>query len=253
MINTESDLNKIRDLIQRDLTNPLYLKILSKSKMIRSRLALLYSYSFNEQIDDKIYQLCAATEIIHNASLLHDDVMDCAEERRGEASVRKEYSDKLSVMLGDYFVSLAIEKLLKLNNFEILKIYQECIKNMADAEINQYFLRGNLICENEYLEICKKKTGLLFGSLLESIAILINQDSFKARDFGEKFGIYFQLQNDKETFSASEDKKNKIYTLQDIIGIEKENILSDNLKRELFIFSESFPKNILKQGLKDII
>ena len=223
------------------------------SKRIRSKLAVLYIKANNKNLDNNVYKIITAGELIHNASLLHDDVIDESEKRRGITTIGNKYSPKISILCGDYVVSSAIELLLKLNNNTISNIFNECVKNMAKAEIKQYFLRNKIPSKDEYINICKGKTGGLFAAVLESCALYLNLDRITAVKFGEVFGICFQMQNDILVFSASEDKKNKIHTAKDILGIENANILSDNYKQELREILGNFPDNNYKSDLESLI
>lgn len=223
------------------------------SKRIRSKLAILYIKANEKTLDDNVYKIITASELIHNASLLHDDVIDDSELRRGITTIGNKYSPKISILCGDYVVSSAIELLLKLNNNTISNIFNECVKNMAKAEIQQYFLRNKIPSKREYIDICKGKTGGLFAAVLEGCAVYLNLDRNTAVKFGEIFGICFQMQNDISDFSFAEDKKNKIYTAKEILGIENTNILSDNYKQELREILGNFPDNNYKSDLERLI
>ena len=87
-----------------------------ESKLIRSIIALLFLKSTNESIKDEHYRIIVATELIHNASLIHDDAIDDSNIRRGEKSINTMFGNKLSIIAGDYLTSLAVQKLLTLNN-----------------------------------------------------------------------------------------------------------------------------------------
>lgn len=227
--------------------------ILSGSKYIRSTLAILYLKSQNIEIKEDTYKILCSGELIHNASLLHDDVLDNAKTRRGFPTIGEQYSAKIAILAGDYLLSYAIEKLLTIKNFCILENFQSCTKKMSKAEIKQNFLIGNLPTENKYIEICKGKTASLFASILESCAILNNLSTKEATHLGEVFGICFQIKNDLNQESAKEDKKNGIFTAKDILGIEKTSNLLDNYKEEMRKLIKNFPDNIYKKGLEDLI
>lgn len=253
-----SELQTVKKLILENLDDPisdksLYNFISSGSKYIRSTIAILYLKSQNINLSNDIYNILAAGEIIHNASLLHDDVIDNAKERRGTTTISNKFSDKISILAGDYLLSLAIEILLRLNNSETLNIFKDCTKFMSKAEIEQYFLRGTIPTAEKYLEICQNKTAKLFSAILESSAILTGISKQKAYEFGNIYGICFQIKNDLEDFSAQNDKQNKIYTAKDIFGIEKTKSLLDNYKKDLLILISEIPHNEYKKSLEDII
>ena len=254
----EQELDKIRKQMTDGLENILPDAVLSKfvlgpSKMIRSRLCLLYLLCNNCKINDIIIGLCATAELIHNASLLHDDVIDDAKIRRNRTTISEQFTPKISILCGDYLVSKAIEKLSSLNNAEISNIFNKCVQNMAKAEVKQYFTRGKVPFVDDYIDICKGKTASLFSSVIESCAIVCDLSAQKAKNFGEVFGIAFQIKNDMKDSSIEQDKQNKINTVVDILGVEKSNDLLDNYKRELNNLINELPENEYREGLKDLV
>ena len=124
---------------------------------------------------------------------------------------------------------------------------------MAKAEIEQFFLRGQLPTIEKYLEICEGKTANLFSVILESCAIISNINTQKAKSLGKLYGLCFQIKNDFEITSAETDKKNQIYTIKDILGIEKAGFLLDNYKRELYTSLSDIPDNEYKKLLEELI
>ncbi len=245
---------KLSESIENLLPNCELEKFLnSGSKRIRSKVALLYAKAYEKDIDDNIYRLLVAVELIHNASLLHDDVIDDSDLRRGESTIGKKFTSKISILSGDYLVSQAVKLLLKMDNSNIMNIFNQTIQNMAKAEIKQYFFRGKSPDKDNYIDICKNKTASLFVAILKSMSILLNLDVVNAEKFGELFGLCYQIKNDFEEFSSENDKKNRICTAKDIFGIEKSKILSDNYKEELRELINLMPKNIYKFELEDLI
>lgn len=254
----KEDIEHIKEIILKDFSDPFeensLINFLSNgSKYVRSKLALLYFRANNFDITNKVYKILVAGEIIHNASLLHDDVIDGATTRRGEPTLGEKYSEKISILSGDYLLSYAIEKLLDLNNLEILRNFNICTKAMANAEIRQYLLRGNIPSENEYIEICTGKTAALFSSIFKSCAIILDKDTSSASDFGKYYGLCFQIKNDLDLASATIDKTNKIYTAKDVLGIEKTQSLLDNYKSKLLDLISNSPNKIYKEYLEKAI
>lgn len=222
-------------------------------KFIRSTLAILYIKSQNVEITEDIYKILEAGEIIHNASLLHDDVLDDALIRRNKTAIAKKYNSKISILAGDYLISKAIEMLLEISDTNILISFKNCTEKMSVAEVRQYFLRGQIPTEDEYLEICKDKTALLFATMLKSCAQKLSLDIDTAVEFGTLFGTCFQIKNDLEKISAEADKNNEIYTAKDVFGIEKTTDLLDNYREEMSKIINIFPENIYKKELKDLV
>lgn len=258
MKNLKKELDKIIEEIASDFENPLrddeLRQLLFKpSKRIRSRLGILFLKIFEKELTPDLIKVFAATEIIHNASLLHDDVIDSAKFRRGLVTISEKYNQKISILAGDYLLTCAIKKLISIDNKEILEIFRNCTEKMCRAEIEQYYYRNKLPSKEKYLNICKNKTAILFIALLESCAILTGLNREKAVLLAEKFGIIFQINNDLEELSAIQDKDNGIHTAIDILGVENTKILLDNYLEELKILLKDFPENIYKNNLEDLI
>ena len=227
--------------------------IINGSKYIRSKIALLYLKANSIKLTTQIYKILAAGEIIHNASLLHDDVIDNASTRRGISTIGKTYSEKISILAGDYLLSFAMEKILELDNTEIITLFKNCTKEMAKAEIEQFLHRGSIPTEATYIDFCNGKTAKLFSTILESCAEISNLDTVIARDFGKYYGICFQIKNDLEPTSTISDKMNNIYTAKDILGIEKTQLLLDNYKEKLLEIISNCPNNTHKKHLEKAI
>lgn len=243
----------ILEKITEGIKYPFLIEFLNEpSKRIRTRLASLYIKTAGKDLNEAIYTILAAGEIIHNASLLHDDVIDEAEQRRGKTTIGKSLSYKMSIVAGDYLISKAISKILDLKNQEILEIFQKCTQSMCEGEISQYFSRGNIPSVDEYITICKNKTGMLFSAILESCAVIIGIDRKKAKEFGQVFGIYFQIKNDLNEESALADKKNNIYTANAVLGIENTISLLDNYREEMRNLLGVFPESNYKQELEGL-
>lgn len=254
----QKELEILKERLVQDFVEPLSgntLKdfLLSGSKFIRSRLAILYLKSQGVEINDDIYRILVAGEIIHSASLLHDDVIDVADRRRGKMTISKMFNSKISILAGDYLLSNAIEKLIKLENFTIIDSFKTCTKEMAEAEIKQYFLRGTVPSVEDYIRICKGKTANLFSVILETTSLVSNLDLVIAKKFGELFGLCFQIKNDLNSESAEADKNNGIKTANDVLGIEKTQNLLDNYKEEMRCIIKDFQENLYNEGLEDLI
>ena len=124
---------------------------------------------------------------------------------------------------------------------------------MSEAEILQYSLRNELPTKEQYLEIIEGKTAELFVAILESSCLISKLLQVQATSFARNFGMLFQLKNDLEKQSASADLENKIYTLKDIIGIEKTKVLMDNYQEDIQKEIKELPQNIYSKGLEDLL
>lgn len=252
-LNTINNQLKSIFFFKNDLGEDLKKFISGNSKQIRSIVSLLYLKSLNENISNKSLTIITAGEIIHNASLLQDDVIDDADKRRGETTIGAKFSSKISILSGDYLLSLAIENLLSVNNFYVMQSFLNCTKKMCQSEIEQYFLRGKLPDIKTYIKICKGKTAELFCAILKSCAYMEELNIEDAQKFAYNFGIFFQLKNDLEKFSALTDKKNNIFTAKDIFGIEKTLDLIDNYSNRIHCNINKLPDNVYKKGLEVLI
>jgi len=256
VIKQELDIIKqyIVDGVESLLPKDSLIRFLSgNSKMIRSKLGLLYTKCFDNFERNDIYVLLAVTELIHNASLLHDDVIDNALTRRGITTIGNEFSQNISILSGDYLVAIAVNKLLHLHNDKFSALFNNCVQNMAKAEIKQYFFRGKVPSIAEYIEICEGKTASLFIAMLKSVAIVLNISINDAEKLGNLFGIYFQIRNDLDKFSSQVDKKNGIYTVIDILGVEKSSALLDNYKKEVLACLKELPENEYRYELEGLV
>lgn len=227
--------------------------VLNFSKRIRSKLAILYLKANNKEVNNKIYNILIAGELIHNASLLHDDIIDNNNVRRGIPTIGAKYSSELSILAGDYLLSIAVKSLLPINNNVILNKFLECTQLMAQSEITQLLNRGNKPTEIEYNKISRGKTAKLFETVLECCALVENLDLNNAKILGKNFGILFQIKNDISENSRLNDSLNGVYTAIDIFGVEKTNSLIDNYKEEILSVISNYPNSKYAKGIEDIV
>ena len=231
--------------------------LFSSEKRIRSIFIILLIKSIGiNQFNSKTFEILIAGELIHNASLLHDDVIDNSEYRRNNKTINKLYSPKISILLGDLLAAYATEYLNKTNSPKVISIFQDCVKTMSNAEISQFLLRNSLPDLKKYLKICKGKTANLFIAIIKSILIIENipqEYHAKIIKITRQFGLLYQIKNDLEIKSSEIDRKNGIYTIKNIIGIEKTNILIDNYKKKLRREIETFPNTIYVKALLELL
>ena len=248
----EQELYKIIET-NTSIHNDIKTFINSSSKRIRSLLCILYLKANSINISENLIKLIAASELIHNASLLHDDVIDDSEQRRGNLSFYKKYNPKMAILSGDYLLSIAVKYLLEINNSDILEIFLNTTEQMSNAELRQYSFRNKKINLDEYIKIINGKTASLFIASLESAAILSGIERYNARNFGKLYGELFQINNDTKQDSIINDKRNGINTIIDIIGIEKTQILKDNYKEQLREIIKLLPNNEYSEGLGALV
>src|SRR5437764_10050755 len=178
-----------------------------KGKQMRP-MFVFFSAGLCGGINDTSYRAAALIELLHTATLVHDDVVDDSLERRGFFSINALWKNKIAVLVGDYLLSKGL--LLSLNNsdFKILQILSEAVKLMSEGELLQIEKARNLNLKEEiYFEIIKNKTASLVASSCAAGASTTfeQEDSIeKMRTFGEKVGIAFQIKDDLFDYGNAE-------------------------------------------------
>ena len=170
-----------------------------KGKQLRPMFVLL-SAKLTGQINDKTYRAASLVELLHTATLVHDDVVDESYERRGFFSINALWKNKVAVLVGDYLLSKGLLLSLDNDDFEVLKILSHAVKQMSEGELLQIEKARNLnLQEDTYFEIIKNKTASLLASSCAAGAYSTSQDQLaadKMRQFGEWVGIAFQIKDD---------------------------------------------------------
>ncbi|MBO7672801.1 polyprenyl synthetase family protein [bacterium] len=262
----DSELIGVDKIISEDVfypTEDLNNFLFSSGKKIRSVLAFLFLKMFGCEINSSQINLQAAVELAHNASLIHDDIIDMSKIRRKSETFEVKFDTKTAVMTGDYILSLAFKKLLKTENSEILKEFVETFSHMAYGEINQYFERSKIPALESYIEKTINKTAKLFETGLKSSAILAGENAMLWGDFGLNFGTAFQIKNDLENLSGdNSDINNGIYTAPVIFsgsvdvsadGIHKTKLLINNYINICREILQKCPQNEYRQALFNIL
>lgn len=184
--------------------NPLLREIIlhvnkQRGKQMRPMMVLLFGKMFGE-VSDTTYSAALALELLHTASLVHDDVVDDSMQRRGQASVNAIYNNKLAVLVGDYLLSTALVFTGRCGDPRITNIVGALGQTLADGEIFQMFhSHEKLVSEEVYFEIIRKKTASLFSSCAEIGALSAGaqpNEADRARQIGEYIGICFQIRDD---------------------------------------------------------
>ncbi len=174
-----------------------FLKV--KGKQLRPMLALI-SGKLMGGINHQVITAGAAIEILHNASLIHDDVIDDSKERRGNPTINGVWTNHIAVLVGDFFVSKALVCAVETGNKDILQVLATLGANLSLGEISQIDVaRNHTITEDAYFEIINKKTASLFASCVEvgGIAAGANKERLKAIiEFARLLGLCFQIKDD---------------------------------------------------------
>lgn len=259
VINTKEPLNSyLKDF----LTNP--------SKRIRPLLGILYTKAKGKEVTDKQLELLTAIELVHNASLVHDDIIDESKLRRGHKTLSAEFDNKLAVISGDYLLSCTMEILTNLGNIEIIKKITTTIKQMCIGEINQNFDRFKIGTIEDYIEKTKNKTAYLFETVLVCCEILENkEDLTKISKLGLDIGIAFQIRDDILNLTSNDKQKpvnndieDGIYNAPVIfsqsttdysVGIEKTKVLLNNYIKSAKEKIDDLPENTYKTALFEFL
>lgn len=207
----EPELNKFEDKFRDSVKTrtPLLDAVMryiirSKGKQMRPMFVFLSSRMFGE-VKEATYRGAALIELLHTATLVHDDVVDDSETRRGFFSINALWKNKIAVLVGDYLLSKGLLLSVENNDFDLLKIVSDAVREMSEGELLQIEKTRRLnISEENYFEIIQKKTATLIAS-----ACAVGAKSSGATDdevermrlFGEKTGIAFQIKDDLLDFS----------------------------------------------------
>ena len=176
-------------------------------KRIRPALLLLCARLLGYQgRRDVLY--ATVIEFIHTATLVHDDIIDLAETRRGRASVNQRWGNELTVLFGDHLYMKAMEIALDEGDLRVLKLLSDVTLAMTEGEIIGAERRGSIdISLTDYLDIVRRKTALLFGASCRIPSYLLEEGDAYAEDlwdFGLALGIAFQLQDDLLDYTATQ-------------------------------------------------
>jgi octaprenyl-diphosphate synthase len=185
-----------------DASNPLLSAVLDyikkrRGKMMRPVLMLLIAKSFGP-VQRGTYLAASTLELLHNASLVHDDVVDESDERRGQPSVKAIYNNKVSILVGDYLVAVALQQSIPVPG--VVETLAQLSRDLSEGEILQLMnISKEELTEESYMEVIRKKTAELFAAcarLAASTAGASAEEVEKFRRFGEKLGICFQIKDD---------------------------------------------------------
>ena len=181
----------------------------SGGKRVRPALLVLANYAVGgDGSRENAIRLAAVMEMLHTATLVHDDIIDNAELRRSRPSVTAKFGNQSAVLMGDWLYMSAFETSLQERSLEILDILTRLTRKMTEGELIQLTMIGNTaITREEYFDILRRKTAYLFSGCCEIGAILggasIDQQA-ALRDYGMNLGIAFQLADDLLDFTADE-------------------------------------------------
>lgn len=278
---------KIKESIDRrnPLFNDLSSLLLAPSKRLRPLLGILFIKALQGNISQNQMDLLLSVELIHSASLIHDDVIDNSSKRRNTETLNKKFNENLAVVAGDFLLALAMEKIIDTDSNQLIKMSTSALKTTCEGEINQYFNKFKIISIAEYIEKSKQKTALLFEIAVLGGVLLCNENKGEnvkqmAKDFSQNFGIAFQIRDDLLNFQnfGKEDGYDfslGIYTApviyayqenQDILSnekfdnviknskcIEKTKVLMDNYFNKACSAIENLEDTVFKEAILNLI
>ncbi len=213
-----------------------------KGKQIRPMFVFL-SASICGGINESTHRGAALVELLHTATLVHDDVVDNSYQRRGFFSINALWKNKIAVLVGDFLLSKGLLLSINNNDFNLLRIVSEAVKQMSEGELLQVEkVRRMDVEEPVYYEVIRQKTASLIASCCACGAASAGADDAtveKMRQFGEKIGIAFQIKDDMFDFGTDDvgkplgiDIKEKkvtlplIYSLNNAPRTERKRIIS---------------------------
>ena len=215
----EAELNELEQVLQKSLDSDVELAtevssyiVNSGGKRIRPTLTVLLAKALNYQ-GQELINLAAAIELLHTATLIHDDVVDQSEIRRGQMSIHNKWDNAHGVLVGDFVYSKAFQLMASLSDKKIIQTLANSTNKISEGEVLQLnFLESSAFDEDMYFKIIGRKTAELFKASTVTAAILsgVNETTIKtAGEFGFSLGIAFQLRDDLLDYSGTETKTGK--------------------------------------------
>lgn len=213
----KDDLVKVNAAIQAELNSDVALInqlgnyiISSGGKRIRPIIALLVAKALNYQGDKHIIT-AAFIEFIHTATLLHDDVVDESDLRRGKSTANALFGNAASVLVGDYIYTRSFQMMVRTGSFKVLTIMSEATNVIAEGEVQQLInCNDPNITKAQYLEVIYRKTARLFEATSHSAAVLAQaneQQEYALQQYGKYLGTAFQIIDDLLDYSADSNQK----------------------------------------------
>ena len=208
----EALFESIKDVDYGPLGEMLGMVLGGGGKLLRPALALICG-RFARYNLDLLVPLAASVELLHTATLVHDDVIDAADTRRGRATVNSAYENSTTVMVGDYLFAHAADQVVKTDNLRVVRLFSETLMTLATGEIRQdlaaYDSRQTI---RDYLQRIGGKTASLFSCACEGGAIVSEAPEewvAALRDYGYNFGMAFQIVDDILDFTGDEAEMGK--------------------------------------------
>lgn len=181
-------------------------------KRMRPLITLLCARMFNDEASTQAMHLAAITEMLHTATLVHDDVIDESNQRRGKPTANATWDNATAVLVGDYLIARAFNLLVGFQSLPLLQLFSDGTCDIAEGEVLQLQHQHNPeATEDDYLRIIDGKTSRLFMMATQGAAILQNQTDYLSAlsDFGQHFGNAFQIIDDVLDYSGDSELMGK--------------------------------------------
>jgi octaprenyl-diphosphate synthase len=230
-----------------------------KGKQMRPLLVFLTA-RLNGEICEATFVAATLIELLHTASLVHDDVVDDAQERRGALSINALWNSKIAVLVGDYMLSKGLLISVEKNRYDMLEIVSEAVKSMSEGELLQLQKSRKLnIKEEDYYKIISMKTAAIIAACTACGARSVTGDTdtiLTMKDFGENIGIAFQIRDDLLDYEGNgltgkapgNDIKEKKITLPLIYALEQS---ANSKKRQILSIVKNKKKS--KNDIAEVI
>jgi octaprenyl-diphosphate synthase len=232
-----------------------------KGKQLRPMFVFLAARMFG-QANESTYRAASLVELLHTATLVHDDVVDDSIERRGFFSVYALWKNKASVLVGDYLLAKGLLLSLENNDFQILKFLSDAVRQMSEGELLQMEKSRTLnLDEDIYFEIIKSKTASLLASACAAGTWSTSSDAEiteRMKTFGEKVGIAFQIKDDLFDYASQDvgkptgnDIKEKKLTLPLIYTLN--NVDKETRRKMIYIIKNENTRKAKVQYIIDVV
>ena len=183
----------------------------SGGKRLRPLVAMHYAQALGE-LDERQLTYAAVIELIHAATLLHDDIVDDAQLRRGKLTANHNWSNAASVLSGDYLYARALQSAVELGDLRALSLLTRTVQSIAHGEVEQLEAKGNSLSIAGYLQIIERKSAILFACACAGSALFASASEEQiqaAYEFGRNYGLAFQIIDDLLDYSHLEQQTGK--------------------------------------------
>lgn len=219
-----------------------------QGKQLRPLLVLLSAKACNTAKPQHLL-VATALELLHNSSLMHDDVVDESDSRRGHAAIRKQWGNQIAVLCGDFFLSQTMKALYDTHDDYVVQTVNKTVATMCEGELHQLATSSQPLNESNYIDIIGCKTASLMAACCQLGAYSFDgKDSpfvWHMRDFGYHYGLVFQMRDDIDDHNARHDAtpRQEVDTLQ----------LIDQHTRLAVEALSHIPPSEARQALRDLL